>query len=117
MIPKLQIKSLEDIVLITNSVIIKNITDSIEDYQRQSNLIVVRNDANNKRERALGTVIKSSKDLYIGMGKSRVMVSSSDIIDENVIYDCHGRMYEIELDNDDSTYYLVRFPDVIAIAE
>lgn len=113
----LKLESLDKITPMANTVIIKNLVDSVEDFQRSSQIFVVRNDANKLRERAIGTVIKAASSLYIGMKEQRTNIPVSDVLNENVLYDQHGRLYKLEIDNCEDDYYLVRFPDILSVIE
>lgn len=113
----LELESLDKITPMANTVVIKNLVDSIEDSQRSSQILVVRNDANKLRERAIGIIVKTASSLYTGMKEQRIDIPISDILNKNVLYDQHGRLYKLEIDNCEDEYYLVRFPDVISVIE
>lgn len=117
-VPVLTLKSLDNIKLTLNNVILKNVSDSIGDMSKKSDLIIIRNEMNNNRERALGQVVKTSDILYNGETRhSRIETKPSQVLNQLVIYDKHGRLYQIKIEDSEDVYYLVRFPDIIALCE
>lgn len=122
MINKVTVKSLSDLKPMNNNVIIQNITNSIEDSDRdqklESKLIIVRNEANQKRERSSGKVVLTSEKLFIGGENSRCVIPVDSVLNKEVIYDTQSRLYEISVEDfPNGKFYLVRFPDIIAIIE
>lgn len=119
---KITIDTLNDFRPMNNNVIIRNITDSIEDSERNkkldSKIIIVRNENNKKRERSMGEIVITSPELYIGNGETRCIISVKSVMNKTVIYDTLSRLAEITIKEfPGEKFYLVRFPDVIALVE
>lgn len=117
----IEIESLDKVRPMNNNVVIKNITDSIEDSYRNSklnaNLEILRSESNKKREKSMGTVVAVSNCLFVGNAENRLYIDE-EILGKNIIYDTHSRLANLVVKSDsDSKYYLVRFPDIIALVE
>lgn len=119
---KITVDTLNDFKPMNNNVIIRNITDSIEDSERNeklgSNILIVRNESNQKREKSVGEVVSTSPELFFGNGNTKCIVNISNVLNKTVIYDTHSRLADITIKEfPDEKFYLVRFPDVIAVIE
>ena len=120
---KIVVDTLNDFKPMNNNVVIRHITDSIEDSQREeklnSKIIVVRNEGNKNRERSVGQVVSTASELFTMYDKSQKVITPVDaVFNKNVIYDTLSRLVEIEIKEfPDDKFYLIRFPDIIALIE
>ena len=119
---KITVDTLKDFKPMNNNIVVKHISDSIEDSQREeklnSKIVIVRNEGNKKRERSVGQVVSVAPELFVTIGKSKCVTPECLVIYENVIYDTLSRLAEITIKEfPGEKFYLVRFPDVIALVE
>lgn len=119
---KITVDKLEDFKPMNNNVIVKHISDSIEDSEREeklnSKIIIVRNEGNKKRERSVGQVVSVASELFVTIGELKCVTPECLVIYENVIYDTMSRLAEIEIKEfPDDKFYLIRFPDIIALID
>lgn len=119
---KITIDTLNDFIPMNNNVVIRHISDSIEDSERDeklnSKIIVVRNEGNQKRERSLGKVVSTAPELFVMHGDSKCITPECTVLYETVIYDTMSRLAEITIKEfPDDKFYLIRFPDIIAVVE
>lgn len=101
-----------------NHVLVKVISNSVDDYYRKSRMIIKRSEGNQLNERSLGQVVK--------LPKSSIFVSSGDfdhplIIDQEFIKDkiviYNTRSVQAKFVIDSETYDLVRVPDLLGVVE
>lgn len=120
---KIVINKISDFKPMNNNLLIQNISDSIEDSERNEKLntkiLIVRNEANQKRERSLAKVVTTASELYLkDYNSSKKIIPVDQVLGQNVIYDTMSRLAEIEIKEfPNEKFYLIRFPDVIAVVE
>lgn len=119
---KIIVNTLEDFKPMNNNVVIRHISDSIEDSERDeklnSKIVIVRNEANQKREKSIGEVVSTASELFVMQGKSKCITPNCLVMYENVIYDTMSRLAEIEIKEfPNDKFYLIRFPDIIALID
>ena len=119
---KITVDTLKDFEPMNNNLVVKHISDSIEDEERDnklnSKIIVVRNEGNRKREKSVGKVVSVAPELFVMNGDSKCITPECTVIYQNVIYDTMSRLVEITIKEfPDDKFYLIRFPDIIAVIE
>lgn len=119
---KITVDTFNDFKPMNNNIVVRGISDSIEDSERNeklnSKILIVRNEGNRKRERSVGQIVIAAPELFIGNGENKCIVPIDDMLNRNIIYDTLSRLAEIKIKEfPDEKFYLIRFPDVIALIE
>lgn len=108
---EVNVSSIESVKPMNNTVLVKNISDSLDDYHNKRVITVIRNKANKKRELSIGKVVSTSGLTTVACHGGMLEVDLEP--DMDVVYDTHSQLLKFIVENDSSDYYLIRVPDII----